>query len=108
METMSTAALQLLANRFKLLSSPTRLAIMQHICHDERTVSELIELTGFKQANVSRQLSMLHRGGLARRRSEGTNVFYTAADESLPKLCMLMRDSLRLRQGELLESLGDS
>ena len=107
MDALSPAALQLLANRFKLLSSPTRLSIMQHICHDERTVSELIELTGFKQANVSRQLSLLHRGGLARRRAEGTNVYYTAADESLPKLCMLMRESLMKGQGELLQSLGD-
>jgi DNA-binding transcriptional ArsR family regulator len=106
MEALSPEALHLLANRFKLLASPTRLAIMQHICHDERTVSELVDLTDFKQANVSRQLSMLHRGGLVRRRTAGTNVYYTVADASLPQLCTIMRDSLRARQDELLASLG--
>ncbi len=107
MEAMNPEALHLLANRFKLLASPTRLAIMQHICHDERTVGELVELTGFKQANVSRQLSMLHRGGLVRRRAAGTSVYYTVADASLPQLCGIMRESLRTQQGELLASLGD-
>ena len=107
MDQMSPAALRLLANRFKLLASPTRLAIMQCICHDERTVGELVELTGFKQANVSRQLGLLHRGGMVRRRTAGTSVHYTIADESLPQLCGIMRESLRASQDELLASLGD-
>ena len=36
--------------QFKLLSSPTRLDILQHICEEEKTVSTLVELTGCKQA----------------------------------------------------------
>jgi len=107
MEPLSPDALHLLANRFKLLASPTRLAIMQQICDRERTVGDLVDETGFKQANVSRQLSMLHRGGLVRRRAAGTNVYYTVADASLPQLCGIMRESLRARQGELLASLGE-
>jgi DNA-binding transcriptional ArsR family regulator len=96
------AALKLIADRFKLLSSPTRLAILQLVCERERTVGELVEETGFKQANVSKQLSMLDRGGLVRRRVDGTHVYYTMADEALPKLCGIMQESLMNRQGELL------
>ncbi len=107
MDALSPEALHLLANRFKLLASPTRLAIMQHICHAEHTVTELVGLTAFKQANVSRQLSMLHRGGLVRRRTSGTNVHYTVADASLPQLCTIMRESLRARQDELMASLRE-
>ncbi|MHC4859813.1 MAG: ArsR family transcriptional regulator, partial [Planctomycetota bacterium] len=57
MEPMSYDALKLIADRFKLLTNPTRLEILQHICETEHTVGELVSLTGFKQANVSKQLS---------------------------------------------------
>ena len=34
METLSGEVLQILAERFKLLANPTRLAILQHICEN--------------------------------------------------------------------------
>ena len=108
MESLSREALHLIAGTLKLLASPTRLAILQHICHGEQSVGRLVELTGFKQANVSRQLSLLHRGGIVRRRTDGNSVYYTAADETLPKLCELMRESVMARQDEMLAALGDA
>jgi ArsR family transcriptional regulator, zinc-responsive transcriptional repressor len=107
MEAISKKALRIIADRFKLLSSPTRLEILQHICHRERSVNELVELTGFKQANVSKQLSLLDRAGLVRRRTEGNHVYYTAADGRLPQLCAIMHEEVKAAHGELLASLGD-
>ncbi len=107
MDRLSKQVLTIIADRFKLLSSPTRLEILQHICHGERSVTALVELTGFKQANVSKQLSLLDRAGLVRRRVEGNHVYYTAADQRLPQLCEIMHEEVRARQGELMASLED-
>ena len=107
MDRLSKQALRIIADRFKLLASPTRLEILQHICREERTVTALVELTGFKQANVSKQLSLLDRAGLVRRRAEGNHVYYTAADQRLPQLCEIMHEEVRLRQGEVMASLED-
>lgn len=106
MEKMSAGALALVANRFKLLSSPTRLAILQCICIRERTVTDLVCCTGQKQSNVSRQLGLLRQAGLVTRRVEGTNAFYGIADETLPKLCELMHESLKARHDEMAASLA--
>ena len=94
MEDLSREALQHVAGRFKLLANPSRLAILQHICESERTVTELVEATGFKQANVSKQLGLLDRGGVLRRRVAGNNVWYVVADPLLPDLCRLVTESL--------------
>jgi DNA-binding transcriptional ArsR family regulator len=104
-EQLSRAALQAIADQFKLLSCPTRLELLQHICEQERTVGELQELTGFKQANVSRHLTLLDRAGLVHRRVDGNRVYYGLADPTLPTLCGIIKDSLRARQERLEASL---
>jgi DNA-binding transcriptional ArsR family regulator len=108
MEPLSDDALRLIAERFKLLANPTRLAILQHICEAEKCVGELVSLTGFKQANVSKQLNLLRQAGLVRRRTEGTHVYYTVSDDSLPKLCSIIHEGIVARERELLERLGES
>ena len=90
-ERLSPEALEVLAERFQLLSSPTRLALIQELCDGERAVGELIEETGMKQANISKHLGLLARAGLVRRRAEGSYVFYALAHTSLPLLCETMK-----------------
>jgi len=107
MEPLSRKALRLIAERFKLLSNAARLEILQHICDEEKTVSELMRLTGLKQANVSRHLGLLLRAGLVDRRTEGNHVHYRVTDESLPRLCSVITDSLRARHGGLLAAIDD-
>lgn len=105
MDTISAKALELIAERFSLLANPSRLMILQHICQEEKTVSDLVKLTGFKQANVSKQLGMLDRGGLVKRRADGNRVYYGLADPSLPRLCEVMQQSLAAHQQALLKQL---
>jgi len=102
---LSPEALEAIADQFKVLSSPTRLALLQHICEGERTVSELIILTGFKQANVSRHLSLLDRAGFVRRRVDAGHVYYELQDPSLPTLCSIIRESLVAKQGRINATL---
>lgn len=106
MEGLSRDALVHVAGRFKLLANPARLAILQHICEREKTVTELVEATGFKQANVSKQLGLLDRGGLVRRRTEGNHVYYAVADPMLPELCRIVKDGLLSREDAVRASLG--
>jgi ArsR family transcriptional regulator len=98
-------ALKLVADRFKLLSCATRLEILQLLCQRERSVGEIVRETGFKQANVSRNLALLDRAGFIRRRTEGPFVFYSLAQESLPRICEIMQECLRSSQDHLLSCL---
>lgn len=75
------------ANYFSVLSEPSRLRIMYAVCNGEKSVSEVVELCGSSQANVSRHLSALHAAGILLRRKEGTIVFYSIADSATVEMC---------------------
>ncbi len=75
------------AEYFNVLSEPSRLRIMYAICSGEKSVSEVLELCGSSQANVSRHLSALHKAGILLRRKEGTTVFYSIADSATVEMC---------------------
>ena len=88
------------ANRFKLLSETVRLELLNQLQqHGEMTVSELVEATGHRQANVSKHLGMMAREGLLARRKEGLYVHYSINDPTISALCMLVCG--RLREEEL-------
>lgn len=76
-----------IAQRFRVLSDPMRLQIMYRIGEGEKTVSELVELTGGSQSNISKHLSTLLAHGLVRRRREGTSAFYSITEPSVFELC---------------------
>ena len=77
----------LVADYFSVLSEPSRLRIMYAVCSGEKSVSEVVELCGSSQANVSRHLAALHKAGILLRRKEGTIVFYAIADNATVKMC---------------------
>lgn len=91
---MSFEALELIAGRFRVLSEPMRLRLLQELSDGERNVSELMEATGAGQANVSKHLGILLEAGLVKRRKEGLNAYYSIADESVFKLCEVVCGSL--------------
>jgi DNA-binding transcriptional ArsR family regulator len=75
------------ADYFSVLSEPSRLRIMYAVCSGEKSVSEVVDLCGSSQANVSRHLSALHKAGILLRRKEGTTVFYSIADNATVEMC---------------------
>jgi DNA-binding transcriptional ArsR family regulator len=75
---------------FALLSEPSRLRIIQAICHQECSVQEVVAHTGLPQPNVSRHLALLHRSGVLSRRRVGTSVFYKVSDATLTDLCRIV------------------
>jgi len=87
---MSPAQLALVAEQFKALAEPARLAILQALMPRERSVGDLQTVTGLGQANLSKHLRQLHAAGFVMRRKEGLFVFYAVADPRVEQLCDLM------------------
>ncbi len=79
-----------LSDRFKALAEPARLQLLAALRGGERSVGDLVDLTGLGQANVSRHLRQLTTSGFIRRRKEGTFAYYALADAEVFQLCDLM------------------
>lgn len=81
-------SLERLAHVFRAFADATRLALLQELKEEEKSVSELLEaLNATTQANVSRQLKILHLAGLLRRERRAAQVFYSIADPMVLELC---------------------
>jgi DNA-binding transcriptional ArsR family regulator len=87
---LPTGMLDELAERFKALAEPNRLAILSALHDRERSVGELVDETGLGQANVSKHLDVLRRYGFLKRRKDGLNVFYRLAGKEVFQMCDIM------------------
>lgn len=95
--TPSPEVLDLIAERFRALAEPVRLQILMVLAKGERTVGEVVEATGCKQANVSKHLGLLLDEGLVARRKDGMNAWYRIADPSVLELCSVVCRSVEKR-----------
>ena len=89
-KTMSTAQLAAVARLFSVLSESSRLVLLQALHKGPLTVNELVEASEMKQANVSKQLAILHDHHLVKREREGTSIRYEIADPIVFSLCNLV------------------
>jgi ArsR family transcriptional regulator len=87
---ISPHGIQLVADRFKVLSEPARLRLLMALEEGEQNVTSLVGSTGLSQANVSKHLAILTGAGMVDRRKEGTSAFYFIADPAIFELCDLM------------------
>ena len=76
-----------IADFFSILSEPSRVKIVHAICKEERSVSEIVVITGLTQTNVSRQLNHMLAAGVLSRRKAGTQAFFKVTDETLITMC---------------------
>jgi DNA-binding transcriptional ArsR family regulator len=82
--------LEMVAEKFQMLSDPTRLAILRALMDGEKSVGQVVTETGRGQANVSKHLKLLADSGLVCRRKEGLLVYYRLDDPLVEKLCTLV------------------
>jgi len=80
-----------IAARFKVLGEPMRLKILQSVCKQPRTVTDIVAATGSTQANVSKHLALLAAAGILEREKDGQCVYYSLKDKLAVKLCELVR-----------------
>lgn len=91
---LSEEQLEEVALRFRLLGEPMRLRILQAVCREPRTVSEIVEAVAATQANVSKHLSLLAGAGILARQKDGQRVYYRMKDQLAMKLCALVHQHL--------------
>lgn len=90
MSALDDRALEYVAKYFKALAEPMRLKVLNALQDGEKNVSQLTEISGGTQANISKHLSLLTQYDLVKRESRGTNVYYKIADPSVYDLCELV------------------
>lgn len=78
---------ELTAEIFRVMSSPTRLRIINQLCTGEKNVGQLLEQVPTTQPNMSQHLNTLHKAGIVGRRREGVQVFYRIVNEPVVAMC---------------------
>ncbi len=92
---LSPLALDLIASRFRALSEPVRLRLLNILMQGEQTVGRLVEASGSGQANVSKHLAVLRDAGMIGMRKEGLTTVCFIADPIVNELCEMMCSRLR-------------
>ena len=87
--------LEAVADRFKVLAEPARLAILNVLREQPLSVTTLIDETGLNQANLSKHLQILYAHGFVKRRRHQSWVYYELADKSTFQLCDIMCRQLK-------------
>ena len=100
-------AAELIARRFRALSDPTRLRILDLLRNrDEASVGELTEALGATQQNVSKHLGALLAEGFVARRKRGTSSLYRISDPGVHELCDGVCAGIESQLAELEATLG--
>jgi ArsR family transcriptional regulator len=97
----------LIARRFRALSDPTRLRVLNHLrTHDGASVGEIAEAIGSSQQNVSKHLATLHEEAFVSRRRDGTSMRFAIADPTVMEICERVCAGLENRLEELHTALA--
>ena len=77
----------------KAIGSPTRLMLLCALADGEKSVSELTDALGLRQAMASQHLARLRQEGLVTTRREAQSVFYEIADDTAKKIVQVLYDA---------------
>ena len=105
MTNLPVSVLSQVADYFKVISEVSRLQVLCSLRSGQKSVSEIIEITGLGQANVSKHLKILAQAGVVSRRQQGVSVFYKIADPMIFDLCEMVCDRLATRLDEQSKAL---
>ena len=80
------AAVQLLAETFRVLGDPTRVKIVFALAQEELCVCDLATIVGASQSAVSHSLRALRQMDLVRYRKQGKIAYYSLDDDHIRQL----------------------
>jgi DNA-binding transcriptional ArsR family regulator len=106
MAEMTPDMLELVAQRFRLLSDPMRLRILHELQQGELSVSELVERTQASQPNISKHLASLKSLDMVKRRQEGNMAYFSIAAPYIFGLCDTVCNSMRTELEQKQTLLG--
>jgi DNA-binding transcriptional ArsR family regulator len=86
MELENGRAVELLAERLRILGQPLRIRLLNRLHQSPATVHELVDAVAGVQQNVSQHLAILHQAGIVSRSKCGARVRYELADPHVIKL----------------------
>jgi DNA-binding transcriptional ArsR family regulator len=98
--------IDLVAGRFRVLSEPARIKLLDLLREREASVQELTEAIGSSEQNVSKHLGVLRQAGIVRRSKRGNYSYYSIGDEGVFALCEAVCGSLSRRADSLHELVG--
>lgn len=105
LEQMTPEAAELISQRFRALSDPTRLRILYELKErGEASVGELTEALESSQQNISKHLATLSSEGFITRRKEKTRALYSISDKGVLDLCERVCSGIEAQLSEI-ESL---
>lgn len=102
---MTPIALEMIAGRFRALSEPTRLRLLNVLMQGGQTVGQLVDASGTGQANVSKHLAVLRDAGMIAMRKDGLRPICEIADPMVRELCDIMCSRLREEMEEKAAAL---
>lgn len=108
-ERIDPEILEMHAKVCRTMAHPIRLALLNALRDQERSVNDLAEAVGVRQPLVSQHLGVLRNQGLLRTRRDGSEVFYSIAYPKMIQACDLLREVLfeHLRSQEALLAADD-
>ncbi len=102
---LTDEALALVAARFRVLSDPKRLRILNLLMQGESSVQDLTDAAGLEQPSVSRHLAQLRSEGIVQRRAEGNRAIYCIHDPTIIEICETVCSGLAAQLSEGLQAL---
>jgi ArsR family transcriptional regulator len=82
---------QLLEEALKVLANQKRLEIVQLLSNKELTVTDMVEMLGVPQANISQNLSLLRQARIVSTRKDGRHVYYHLTDNRIAAVIQELR-----------------
>lgn len=80
---------------FRTIASQKRLELIQLLHAGELTVSDITDMLGIRQSNVSQHLGELRKARIVSARKEGTSVYYRLTDPRIAQACELIKSFLQ-------------
>jgi ArsR family transcriptional regulator len=85
---------ELQANLCQAMSNPVRVQLVHLLREGPRRVGDLVQITGYDPATVSRNLGVLKSSGILASRKEGKDIYYHIVNPKITEVCDLMRQVL--------------
>jgi ArsR family transcriptional regulator len=99
---LNDTSAELIARRFRVLSEPMRLRILNFLRRsEEASVGELAAALETSQQNVSKHLAALHAEGFVERRKQGTSSLHSIADPAVFDVCDAITSGIEARLEEM-------